>query len=129
MRKILLSVLVAVALVAGGVGMAPAEAKQPPPRCHLVSVVTTHEFRDVTHKMLGYKFGEDGIWLRIGNGIQERTVTTTTKRCRGKLSRSSTATSWKYLPGQGPDILVRPPSDDDQQECTACSGGNAPIGS
>lgn len=128
MRKILLSVLVAAALVAGGVGTAPAEAKQPPPRCHLVSVVTTHETRDVTGKHLGYKYGEDGVWLRIGNGIQERTVTTRTNRCRGKLSSSSTMTSWKYLPGQGPDILVRPPSGYDEHECTACSGGNAPIG-
>lgn len=90
--------LAALAL-AVGITLAPvhsAEAAQPPAKCRVLSSSTVTETRDVSGAVTGVSYVNGHPLYTYGHSIQHRTVTTTTQRCRGKVTTTTTASPWGY---------------------------------
>jgi len=88
-KRTLAALAVSVLLISGGSASA---APSKPAHCKVLSVQTVQQSRDMNGVVVGIKNGEPVY----GHGIQHRTQTTTTERCRGKLSTLVTYSTWAY---------------------------------
>lgn len=89
MRKTLAAAAVAALLISGGsASAAPSKAAH----CKVLSVQTVQQSRNMNGVVVGIVDGKP----IFGHGYQHRTQTTTTERCRGKVSTSITYSSWVY---------------------------------
>lgn len=77
-------------LISGGSAANAAPSK--PAHCKVLSVQTAQQVRDMTGVVIGMK---DGAAV-YGSGTQHQTVTTTSERCRGKVSTVVVASGWHY---------------------------------
>lgn len=92
----LLALLLAALLLGPTAPAGAAPTHRHAPHCKVLERTSVVQTRDVRGVIMGVTWKDGRPVYTYGTGIQHRTVTTVTERCRGKVSTSTTATAWSY---------------------------------
>lgn len=78
-----------------GAGVAEARPSKPA-HCKILSTSVQTQTRDVAGMIMSVSYVNGHPVYTYGHGVQHRTATTMTERCRGKVSKAVTYTAWTY---------------------------------